>query len=283
MIAPVRTHVPAIDGTALVFDSPHSGTVYPEDFDHCVPRALVRQAEDTYVGELYEAGPAMGAVLVEAMFPRAYVDPNRHVSDIDTELLSDAWPGPVTPSRKTVQGIGLVWRLAHGGVPLYSRRLSSAEVARRIATCYDPYHAAVAAALDDLHSRFGAVWHVNCHSMPAVGDVNADDAGRVRADFVVGDRDGTTCAPEFTAFVADHLRSRGYRVAINDPYKGVELVRKFGRPTEHRHSLQVEINRGLYMDEQSLQKNAGFRRLQEEITALCAALRAYVIARVNEA
>jgi N-formylglutamate deformylase len=283
MIAPVRTHVPAIDGTALVFDSPHSGTVYPEDFDHCVARALVRQAEDTYVGELYEAAPAMGAVLVEAMFPRAYVDPNRHVSDIDAELLSDPWPGPVTPSRKTEQGIGLVWRLAHGGVPLYSRRLSSAEVARRIATCYDPYHAAVAAALDDLHSRFGAVWHVNCHSMPAVGDVNADDAGRARADFVLGDRDGTTCAPEFTAFVAGHLRSRGYRIAINDPYKGVELVRKFGRPTEHRHSLQIEINRGLYMDEQSLQKNAGFRRLQEEITALCAALRAYVTARVNEA
>lgn len=111
----VRRHDPHRDPVPLVFDSPHSGTGYPPDFDHAAPRALMRQAEDTYVAELYAAAPARGATLVEATFPRAYVDPNRHVSDIDQQLRETAWPGAVTASRKTGLGVGLVWRLAEGG------------------------------------------------------------------------------------------------------------------------------------------------------------------------
>ncbi|MEP6998050.1 MAG: N-formylglutamate amidohydrolase, partial [Betaproteobacteria bacterium] len=261
----VRRHAEAGGAIPLVLDSPHSGTVYPADFDHAAPRALVRRAEDTYVEELFAAAPHVGATLIEALFPRAYIDPNRHVADIDTELLADAWPGPVTPSRKTEQGIGLVWRLAHGGAPMYARRLLAVEVRRRIERCYEPYHAAVAAALDERHRTFGAVWHLNCHSMPERGDVSADDPGRSRADFVLGDRDATTCAPEFTAFVAATLAAIGYDVAINDPYKGVELVRKFGRPQEGRHSLQIEINRRLYMNEETLDKHAGFAVLRRNL------------------
>jgi N-formylglutamate amidohydrolase len=265
----------------LVLDSPHSGTRYPADFDHAAPRALVRRAEDTYVEELFASAPRVGATLIEALFPRAYIDPNRHVADIDTALLADAWPGPVTPSRKTEQGIGLVWRLAHGGTPLYGRRLRAAEVQWRIERCYEPYHARLAEALDDRHRRFGSVWHLNCHSMPAEGDVNADDPGRRRADFVLGDRDGTTCAPEFTGLVATTLSAMGYGVAINDPYKGVELVRKFGRPPEQRHSLQIEINRRLYMNEETLAKLAGFEPLRKDIDRLLEVLNRFVRARVG--
>lgn len=279
----VRLHAAAADPIPLVLDSPHSGTNYPADFDHAPPRALVRQAEDTYVEELFAAAPRVGAALIEARFPRAYIDPNRHLADIDTALLTDAWHGPVTPSRKTEQGIGLVWRLAHGGVPMYARRLCAAEVQRRIEDCYEPYHAAVAAALDERHRAFGAVWHLNCHSMPARGDAFADDPGRSRADFVLGDRDGTTCAPEFTAFVAATLGGMGYDIAINDPYKGVELVRKFGRPHEHRHSLQIEINRRLYMDEATLDRNDSFAALRSNLDALLAALRGFLLARIRPA
>ncbi len=276
----VRRHAEAGEAVPLVLDSPHSGTVYPADFDHAAPRALVRRAEDTYVEELFAAAPHVGATLIEALFPRAYIDPNRHVADIDTELLADAWPGPVTPSRKTEQGIGLVWRLAHGGAPMYARRLLAVEVRRRIERCYEPYHAAVAAALDERHRTFGAVWHLNCHSMPERGDVSADDPGRSRADFVLGDRDATTCAPEFTAFVAATLAAIGYDVAINDPYKGVELVRKFGRPQEGRHSLQIEINRRLYMNEETLDKHAGFAVLRRNLDRLLDALRGFVVSRI---
>jgi len=278
---PVRHHPAAGESIPLVLDSPHSGTAYPDDFDHAAPRALVRRAEDTYVEELFASAPRAGAALIEALFPRAYIDPNRHVADIDTALLADTWPGPVTPSRKTEQGIGLVWRLAHGGTPMYARRLRAAEVQRRIERCYDPYHATLAAALDEQHRRFGSVWHLNCHSMPAEGDVNADDPGQTRADFVLGDRDATTCAPEFTAFVAATLSAMGYGVAINDPYKGVELVRKFGRPHERRHSLQIEINRRLYMNEETLAKLDGFEPLRRDLDRLLIALRAFVLARTG--
>ncbi|MEP6941640.1 MAG: N-formylglutamate amidohydrolase [Betaproteobacteria bacterium] len=272
----LRRHDPTGDAIALVLDSPHSGTEYPDDFEHAPPRLLVRQAEDTHVAELYAAAPVVGATLIEALFPRAYIDPNRHESDIDPALLDASWPGPVTLSRKTEQGIGLVWRLSHGGAPMYARKLTVAEVQGRITRCYAPYHRALAEVLDLRHRQFGAVWHINCHSMPAVGDVMADDPGRARAEFVLGDRDQTTCAPAFTRFVADALSRMGYAVAINDPYKGVELVRRHGRPGEGRHSLQIEINRRLYMNEMTLEKHAGFGALQANLTRLLGELRDFV-------
>ena len=272
-------HDPTVAPVPLVFDSPHSGTHYPADFDHLPPRALVRKAEDTHVDALYAAAPGVGATLIEALFPRAYIDPNRDVSDLDPAVVDDSWPGPLNPSRKTELGIGLVWRLAQGGVPMYARPLPVAEVERRIALCYEPYHAAVAAAIEERYRAFGAVWHIDCHSMPAIGDVMSDDPGRPRADFVLGDRDGTTCAPEFTAFVARTLADMGYDVAINDPYKGVELVRRHGRPAERRHSLQIEVNRKLYMDEGSLERTSGFAALQADLTRLAEALADYVQAR----
>ncbi|HEX9277547.1 MAG TPA: N-formylglutamate amidohydrolase [Casimicrobiaceae bacterium] len=274
-----RRHDPTVAPLPLVLDSPHSGTSYPADFDHLPSRAIVRRAEDTHVETLFGCAPDAGATLVEALFPRAYIDPNRHPSDMDPAVLEEPWPGLVTRSRKTELGIGLVWRLAQGGVPMYARPLSVADVERRIALYYEPYHAAVAAALEERHRRFGAVWHLNCHSMPAVGDVMSDDPGRERAEFVLGDRDGTTCEPEFTAFVATTLSAMGYEVAINDPYKGVELVRKHGRPAERRHSLQIEINRRLYMDEASLARSTGFGALQADLVRLIEALADYVRAR----
>jgi N-formylglutamate amidohydrolase len=276
----LRRHDPVAAPVALVLDSPHSGTEYPADFEHLPPRAVVRQAEDTHVADLYAMAPEFGATLIEALFPRAYIDPNRALSDMDPALLSEPWPGPLSPSHKTELGIGLVWRLAQGGVPMYARPLTVAEVERRIARCYEPYHAAVAAALDERHRQFGAVWHLNCHSMPAVGDVMSDDPGRPRADFVLGDRDGSTCEGELTAFVGSTLSGMGYDVAINDPYKGVELVRRHGRPADRRHSLQVEINRRLYMDERTLARTAGFAALQANLSRMLAVIAAYVRARV---
>jgi len=269
-------HDPAGPAVALVLDSPHSGTRYPADFDHLPPRFVVRKAEDTHVEALFASAPAAGATLIEALFPRAYIDPNRHLADLDPAVIDEPWPGPLAPSRKTELGIGLVWRLAQGAQPMYARPLSIAEVERRIALCYEPYHAAVAGALDERHARFGAVWHLNCHSMPAVGDAMSEDPGRKRADFVLGDRDGTTCEREFTAFVARTLADMGYDVAINDPYKGVELVRKHGRPAERRHSLQIEVNRRLYMDEETLERTVGFAALQADLARLIEALAQYV-------
>jgi len=277
----VRCHFPAGAPIALVLDSPHSGESYPDDFDHRPPRVVVRRAEDTHVARLWSAAPRHGATLVEALFPRAYIDPNRNLADIDPALVDGDWPGPITPSRKTEQGIGLVWRVARDGQPMYSRKLSAAEVQRRIDRCWRPYHDALASALDTRHAQFGAVWHVDCHSMPAIGDANADDPGRERADFVLGDRDGTTCEPAFTQLVASTVRALGYSVAVNDPYKGVEIVRLHGRPGERRHSLQIEIKRTLYMDEWTLEPNAGYATLAANLEHLIEALARYVAQRLR--
>lgn len=269
---PVLRHDPRVAPVALVLDSPHSGEWYPPDFDHAPSRAVVRRAEDTHVARLWNGALDAGATLVEARFPRAYIDANRGLADIDTELLADPWPGPIAPSRKTAQGIGLVWGVARDGAPMYARRLTSAEVRARIERCWRPYHAALATAIDERHRAFGAVYHIDCHSMPAVGDANADDPGRERADVVLGDRDGSTCEPALTDLVARSMRAMGYRVAINDPYKGVEVVRVHGRPAERRHSLQVELKRSLYMDEETLVPNAGYARLRDDLTRMAAIL-----------
>jgi N-formylglutamate deformylase len=277
-IAPriLRRHDPLGEPLPLVLDSPHSGEDYPADFDHLPPREVVRQAEDTHVARLWSMAPHYGATLIEAGFPRAYLDANRSLADIDPELLAEPWPEPLSPSRKTVQGIGLVWRVARDGSSMYARKLTVNEVRARIERCWRPYHETLARIIDASHARFGVVWHINCHSMPAVGDPNADDPGRERADFVLGDRDGTTCSPAFTRFVARQVNAMGYSVAINDPYKGVELVRRHGRPRENRHSLQIEIKRTLYMDERTLVPHAGYARLQRDLGTLCAALGRFV-------
>ena len=265
----------------VVFDSPHSGTDYPADFDTIVSRLTLRRAEDTHVEALYGAAPDHGATLIAANFPRSYIDANRSLLDIDPALLADAWPGPINTSKKTEKGIGLVWRLLDTGEPIYARKLRAAEVQARIATCYAPYHKAVRDAINTAHKHYGAVWHVNCHSMPATSSVISEEGpGVARADFVLGDRDGSTCAPAFTAIVATTLRGMGYDVRINDPYKGVELVRAYSDPATHKNSLQIEVNRRLYMDEASRERNANYPALEADFTQLIKAIADFARANV---
>jgi N-formylglutamate amidohydrolase len=264
----------------LVFDSPHSGTAYPRDFTFAAPCELVRAAEDTHVEALFAAAPDHGATLLAALFPRSYIDTNRDVRDLDPALLDGDWPGPLQPGEKCKLGVGLIRRLAIPGVPMYARKLSVAEVRERIERFYLPYHDALAAIIDALHARFGVVWHVNCHSMGSRGNEMAPDGTSVRPDFALGDRDGTTCSPIFTDMVAQFLGGRGYRVALNDPYKGAEIVRRYADPPARRHCLQIEINRGLYMDERTRERAAGFAKLQDDMAALVRFLAGYVRAAI---
>ena len=263
----------------LVFDSPHSGSRYPGDFEFCCPLDVLRTAEDTYVDELYTAAPELGATLIGAVFPRSYLDPNRAVDDLDTALIDGLWPSPLAPSHRTRAGLGLVRRVARTGTPIYDRKLSVAEILARVDRYHAPYHSVLDEACGRLHRRFGVVWHVNCHSMPS--QRSAKKGGHC-ADFVLGDRDGTTCEPEFTDFVARVLRDRGYTVRINEVYKGVEIVKRQGRPAEQRHSLQIEVDRALYMDQKTLERSPGFARLQADITQLIEALKSFASTRLDE-
>lgn len=259
--------------TALVLDSPHSGTWYPEDFRHACDLATLRRAEDTHVEKLYDFAPALGVAWIEAHFPRSYLDANRDLTELDVSLLADPWPDPVVDGPKVRLGKGLVWRLTDDGVPLYDRLLTAEEVRLRIERCWRPYHEAVAQVIDAAHRRHGHVIHINCHSMPAVAGSHATEfPGMVHPDFVIGDRDGTTADPALTRWIAGFLEQRGYSVSINHPYKGVELVRRYGRPAGQRHSIQLEINRRLYMDEATLELHAGYERLKPHLRELVEAL-----------
>lgn len=266
----------------VVFDSPHSGAHYPEDFDCVAPMDVVRKSEDAFVDELFADVPDCGASLQAALFPRAYIDPNRSLMDIDPELIDEPWPEPLAPSEKTRLGHGLIWRLCPPDYALYDRKLRSNEVRARIDTYWRPYHHALRDTLDRAQESFGQVWHVNCHSMPAAGVPQHPGLGKNgRIDFVLGDRDGTTCDAAFTALVAETLRDMGYCVRVNDPYKGVELVRAHSDPKNGRHSLQIEINRALYMDELRLERAGGFAALRENLTRLATVLCDYARAKTN--
>jgi N-formylglutamate deformylase len=257
----------------LVLDSPHSGVAYPADFGHSCELAILRQAEDTHVEKLYDFAPALGVAWIEALFPRSYMDVNRNTSEIDVGMIEGEWADAVETSpaslAKVRLGKGLIWRMTDEGLPIYSRKLASAEVRQRIERCWRPYHEAVSRAIADARERHGYSIHLNCHSMPAVAATYATEfPGLVHADFVIGDRDGSTAAPALSQLVCEVLRGFGYDVAYNHPYKGVELVRRNGNPTAHRHSIQVEVNRKLYMDEATLQPHEGFARLRGHLQQL---------------
>lgn len=250
----------------LVYDSPHSGTHYPDDFRTvCSPLALMT-GEDRHVDELYADAPQHGAVLLCAEFPRTYIDVNRAVTEIDPLLLDAPWPGEMEETPRSRAGIGLVRRLLTPTTPMYDRPLSVTEIQTRIQHYYMPYHTALKNILDETYSAHGRVYHLNCHSMPSTNHF-AGYLGR-HTDFVLGDRDGTTSDIHFVHALRSFLEDMGYSVAINDPYKGVELVRRYACPALNRHSVQIEICRSLYMNEDTGEKNKGFPGLKENINRL---------------
>ena len=259
--------------SALVLDSPHSGTRYTADFLFSCDALALRRAEDTHVEKLYDFAPALNVHWIEALFPRSYLDANRNTTELDETLLDAPWPGAIETDAQTLSkvrlGKGLIWRTTDDGLPIYKRLLTVAEVQTRIASCWQPYHAAVSSAIDAAHTHHGYCIHINCHSMPAIASVNATEfPGEAHADFVVGDRDATTAHPALSKLVCTYLSSLGYSVAYNHPYKGVELVRRYSHPANQRHSIQLEINRKLYMNESTLEITPGFAILKNHLQLL---------------
>lgn len=265
----------------FVFDSPHSGSVYPADFNFACNADLLAKAEDTCVDQLFENVPAHGAPFLKALFPRTYIDPNRMEDDIDEELLLSRWPTPVSKDGRSSVGHGLIRRLIRPGYPIYDRKLGVEEIQSRIQTYYVPYHAALKALLDKAYYDHGQVWHINCHSMPSSsayaspGSTFRPLAGN-QVDMVLGTRDGTTCDADFAREIRTYLQGMGYRVSINNPYKGMELLRRYADPVRGRHSLQIEINKALYLNEETNEISRGFNDLKNNIDKLLDFMNQYV-------
>ena len=259
----------------LVFDSPHSGAVYPEDFHYACAPDILEAAEDKYVDDLFACAPHYGGSLLLAHFPRSYIDVNRAADDIDAALLEGDWGHefPIAPSPRSDAGIGLIRRLVKPGLPVYDRHLSAEEILRRVEGYYHPYHAALRGLIEDAHYNFGQVWHIDCHSMPAASAYprrGAHMAGNrvLPSDFVLGDRDGTSCSTYFTRDLHDFIKGMGYSVSINDPFKGVELVERYSNPARGFHSLQIEINKALYLESDERTKSGNYEALKSDIESI---------------
>lgn len=252
----------------LVFSSPHSGTDYKEEFlkASLLNAQELRRSEDSYVDELFEFAPYHGAPLLRALFPRAYIDPNREPYELDPEMFHDALPDFVnTRSDRVRAGFGTIAKVVANGAKIYREKMLFSDADARIQTYYAPYHAELRRLVEETQQRFGFAILLDCHSMPSVGGANDRDTGRRRADIVLGDRFGTSCAAIVVDEAEKALTGLGLRVARNDPYAGAHTTTHYGRPAEGVHALQIEINRGLYMAEACFTRSRGHAALTERM------------------
>ncbi|MCH8182515.1 MAG: N-formylglutamate amidohydrolase [Proteobacteria bacterium] len=277
VLAPRQQTVP------FVYASPHSGDYYPPAFiaeANLGPLAL-RRSEDSFVDELFASAPRHGAPLLRAIYPRVYLDPNREPYELDPGMFADSLPDYVnTNSARVSVGLGTVARVVANGANIYRRKLLFAEARQRIERIYVPYHGALKRLLADTEAAFGCAVLVDCHSMPSTGGPMDRDSGRPRGDLVLGDRFGTSCAPVIVDLAERVLLELGYRVTRNDPYAGGFVTQHYGRPGNGVHTLQIEINRSLYMDEKRIQPTPGMAKLSRDLDTLIGALAAVDVGRL---
>jgi N-formylglutamate amidohydrolase len=264
--------LPARRTLPLVLASPHSGADYPEEFltSSRLDPLTLRRSEDGFVDKIFAAAPALGAPLLAARFPRAYLDVNREPWELDPAMFAEPLPGFVNSRSPRVRmGLGTIARVVASGEEIYARKLRFAEARARVETLYNPYHQALRLLLAETDAMFGGYLLVDCHSMPSA----ASTAGsQEAADIVLGDCHGSSCARPVVEAARAFLAQRDFAVALNAPYAGGFTTGHYGSPRRNRHALQIEINRALYMDERSYRRKPGFDRVAAEMSALIAHL-----------
>jgi N-formylglutamate amidohydrolase len=259
---------PAALSAPFVFNSPHSGQAYPEHFLAAsrLDALALRRSEDAFVDELFAGVTALGAPLMRAHFPRAYLDVNREPYELDPRMFVQPLPSYAnTRSLRVAGGLGTIARIVAEAEEIYAEPLDLAEALRRIEYLYKPYHAALKDLVGRVRGRFGVCVLIDCHSMPSAR--RAGEPG-VRPDFVLGDRYGASCAGRLVEVAQDTLRGLGYRVSRNKPYAGGYITERYGAPAMGVHTLQIEVNRALYMDEERCAKSHGFDRLRRDLMRL---------------
>ena len=269
---------PARLTSPLVFNSPHSGAVYPARFLAAsrLDAFTLRRTEDTLADRLFLGATELGAPLMRARFPRCYLDVNREAYELDPRMFDGRLPSIAnTRSIRVAGGLGTIPRLVGEGQEIYARRLPVEEAMQRIEGIYKPYHRALHGLMMRARRHFGICVLVDCHSMPS--PARAAD-GPQNADFVIGDRYGTSCAPSISNLVCFELEQQGYRVSRNKPYAGGFNTEHYGNPAAGSHAIQLEVSRALYLDEATLEAGAGFGATQLMLQSVLKALAAHAAA-----
>ena len=252
----------------VVLNSPHSGSCYPQEFLAAsrLDAQAIRRSEDTHVDRLMLAAAALGAPLLKANFPRAWLDVNREPYELDPKMFAGALPTYANVrSVRVAGGLGTIARIVSEREEIYARPLAVDAALARIDLVYKPYHRVLRQLVADTRTAFGIAVLIDCHSMPSTA---RGGYGRQRPDIVLGDRYGSSCAPDLTDFSAQILTRRGYGVARNKPYAGGFITEHYGQPGRAMHAMQIEVNRSLYMDERTLETHRGFTRLSADLAYL---------------
>lgn len=267
---PFRVLRPREHTVPFVLCSPHSGRHYTRYFleQSRLDPLTLRKSEDYCVDELFACAADLGAPIIAARFPRAYLDANREPYELDPELFDDVLPDYAnTQSVRVIGGLGTIARIVADGEEIYRRPLRLEDALERIERLYVPFHEALASLLEETRRQFGYAILIDCHSMPSS---LATQTGGPRPQFVLGDRFGHACDLRLTRFLRETIASKGYDVQLNRPYAGGFITEHYGRPVKGIHAIQVEINRSLYMDEAAISPNRGFGRLQADLAAIIA-------------
>ena len=275
-VAPFEIRRPMRQTEPFVYNSPHSGRVYPDAFLSMsrLDRNAIRRSEDYYVDELFASAVQLGAPLLAAQFPRAWLDVNREPYELDPRMFDGPLPSFANiGSMRVAGGLGTIPRLVAENMDIYRGRLSVDEGLSRIEQVYRPYHANLRKLIAQTHVQFGKAILIDCHSMPA----NVRVAGGIaRPDIIIGDRYGASAAHDLSFAAVSVLSELGYHVVRNKPYAGGFITEHYGRPGRGLHALQIELNRGLYVDEVTLEKTAGFELLKADLWEFSARMMAHV-------
>ena len=282
---PVEVLAPREPLSPLVFASPHSGAYYPPEFvaAAALDLATLRKSEDCFVDALFADAPDLGAPLVRALFPRAYLDVNREPYELDPDMFDSPLPAHVNAgSARVAAGLGTIARIVASRREIYRGKLTFTEAERRINDVYRPYHQALRAVIQRARERFGFCILIDCHSMPSTGLPLSVDPDMRTLDIVLGDRAGLSCHGGITDIADETLVSLGYRVVRNNPYAGGFTTQHYGDPAGGLHVLQIEINRALYMDEITFARRPAFERLKSDLRHLTRRLQGFATGFAQE-
>lgn len=270
---------PAGDPAPLLVDVSRSGREYPTAYRSPLPFTTVHDNVSMYVEDLWSGVPHRGGTLLYCSFPNTWIDVNRNELDMDPALVDGEWPVQLEPTARTLEGLGLIKTKARYGEPFQERKLGVAEIEERLDRFYRPYHAELKRIADELYERFGRLTQISCHCMSAVGAPTHPDAGKTRADFCVSDLKGETASKEAMELVVETLKGLGYSVSVNAPYIGNELIRRIGSPGRGIDSIQVEINKKLFMDTKTFLATAGLGKVKADLDMLLEVLASACMAR----
>lgn len=271
---PFEVAEPAMLSGPVICNSPHSGRSYPAAFlaQTRLDLSVLRRSEDTFVDELFAEAVRLGVPMMRAHFPRSFLDVNREPYELDPRMFEGRLPAFAnTRSLRVAGGLGTIARVVGDAREIYDRRLPVDEALGRIELYYKPYHRELRRLVMRSQQSFGLAILLDCHSMPSSASGRDE---RPRADIVLGDRYGTSCATLVTDVIEETLRDLGYSVLRNKPYAGGFITEHYGDPAAGLHAAQIEINRSLYMDEREYRRTSRFEYVRADLGRAIAKLAA---------